>query len=245
MSTSWNSRVAETFGHKASLYDQFAAVQGQIAALFAADLPVNASSILEIGCGTGSLSAHLAERYPKSALHITDISAAMMQQAFQCPALKAHKQLRTALLDAEHERLKAPPFNLITGNMVCQWFSDIEAGINNLSQMLGEGGEIYLTMPGLQSFGEWRQTLQQLDLPCGMLDFTPPRSVYRREIISQPIENAQHFLHILKNTGASRSPQDYKPLSPAALKAACAAFDAQGFKAITWEILFIRRGKEA
>lgn len=243
MSTNWNTKVAAAFGYKAPHYAHYANVQAQIAGMLLRDLPERAASILEIGCGTGILSKMLAEHYPSTPLHITDISADMLEAAALTLSHTAHPALCSMVLDGEHDIIGNQRFSLITGNMVCQWFGNIEGGIANMDTMLDDDGALYLTMPGPGSFREWRSTLQSLGLPDGMLDFTQPRGVYKREIIHQPVENAMHFLHILKNTGAATSKQGYNPLGLCALKAACNAFDAQGFKTITWEILFIRRKK--
>lgn len=243
MNTGWNTKIARTFGDKAPLYNQYALVQAKIAKELAGDLPLSPSAILEIGCGTGILSEELVKKYPDSALTLTDISADMLVQMNQSAPINDHKHIKTTLLDAEHDELASTTFDLIAGNMVCQWFEDIESGLYNLQTMLNKSGEIFLTMPSANSFTEWRETLHKLDLPCALLDFKAPQGVYRREIIRQPVENARHFLHILKQTGASTGRKGQRRLSVKELNAACAAFDAAGHKAITWEILFIRQGK--
>jgi malonyl-CoA O-methyltransferase len=244
MTTSWNTKIAHAFGHKAPLYDQFALIQAQIAKKLAGDLPPSSHPILEIGCGTGMLSLELIDKYPDSALHLTDISADMLAHLNRRDPVRNHNAMKTAPLDAEHDHIDGGAFDLITGNMVCQWFGDIKRGLKNLRGMLKENGEIYLTMPGSNSFAEWRDTLQKLDLPCALLEFEAPQGVYRREIMCQPVENARHFLHILKQTGASTGRNGQRRLSVKELNAACNAFDAAGYHVITWEILFIRQGIE-
>lgn len=239
MNTNWTDKVARSFGNAAPSYDQNALIQAKATRMLCEDLPENALDILEIGCGTGLLTKSLSARYPAARVHATDISPAMIQRV---QAQIQNPLLSTAILDAERERT-GQHYDLITGNMVCQWFSDIAGSIDNLRSMLGEKGTLALTMPGQNSFQEWKSVLNDLGLPSGMLDFAEPRGVYRREMITQPIESARHFLRSMKDTGASASPAGYTPLSSADLRRACTEFDRRSHKTVTWEILFIRRAR--
>ena len=58
-----SAAIAARFGAKADVYEDHAGLQAAIAARLAKHLPdVDAPKVLELGCGTGLLSRHLAEK---------------------------------------------------------------------------------------------------------------------------------------------------------------------------------------
>lgn len=240
MASSWKNKIIGNFERYAPQYDDHADIQKQIAASLVADLPVRADDILEIGCGTGLLTSFLAEKYRTSNLHVTDISGVMLEQTL----LKInHPRISASVLDAETEET-GRCYDLIVGNMVCHWFEDLRIGLRNLSAMLNEGGRVFLTLPGPESFREWRDALEKLSFPCGFPDFSAPQGVYRRETLFQPVTNAAAFLQSVKRTGASSSRSCSQALGIQALKAAQREFDAQNIGHITWDILFLHITKK-
>ena len=240
MASSWKNKVIRNFERYAPQYDDHADIQKQIAASLVADLPERADDILEIGCGTGLLTSFLAEKYRTSKLHITDISGVMLERTL----LKInHPRISSSVLDAETGKT-GRHYDLIVGNMVCHWFEDLRKGLRNLSAMLNEGGRIFLTLPGPESFREWREALGKLSFPCSFLDFSVPQGVYRRDRLLQPVKHAYDFLQSVKKTGASSSRSGFRPLDIQDLKAACEAFDTKRATEVTWDILFLQITKK-
>ena len=80
MTSSWKNKVIRNFDRYAPQYDFNANTQKNIAISFVNDLPKNANTVLEIGCGTGLLTTLLEQNYRGKNLHITDISSAMLEQ---------------------------------------------------------------------------------------------------------------------------------------------------------------------
>lgn len=240
MASSWKNKIIRNFERYAPQYDDHADIQKQIAASLAADLPECADDILEIGCGTGLLTSFLAEKYRMSDLHVTDISGVMLERTL----LKInHPRISGSVLDAEMGKT-GRHYDLIVGNMVCHWFEDLRKGLRNLSAMLNEGGRVFLTLPGPESFREWRDALEKLSFPCGFPDFSAPQGVYRRETLFQTVMNAAAFLQSVKRTGASSSRSCSHVLGIKALNAAQREFDAQNIGHITWDILFLHITKK-
>ena len=235
MALSWKDKVTRNFDTQAHLYDHYGDVQAAVADSLARDLPcLEKASILEIGCGTGLLTGHLVQKYAGHQLHITDVSPRMLEQT---KSRFSGMSTRFFILDAEKEQT-GETYDLITASMVCQWFEDLEEGLDNLKSMLKPGGAFHFSLPGPDCFKEWRSTLDQLGLPSSMLDFSYPEGIYREEKIKKSYQISWDFLSSLKNMGASCGRKNYTPLTLPQIRKACTAFDSQDFKHITWHILY-------
>lgn len=235
MGLSWKDKAIQNFDSRALTYEKYGEVQNVVATRLAADLPYfKSANILEIGCGTGFLTKHLAKIYPNENLHITDVSPRMVQKA---KTNIENDRIQWSLLDAEKEQT-GEKYDIIISNMVCQWFEDFQRGMKNVVEMLNHGGVFYFSLPGPESFKEWRDTLNAMDLSSGVHDFHVPKGVYREEFIMRPCQGSLDFLRSLKNLGASCPRKDYQPLTVSQMKAACAVFDAQNFEKITWHIFY-------
>lgn len=236
MSVIWKEKVFRKFDSRARDYGKHTDVQKRVAARLAEDLPLKADRILEIGCGSGHLTRHLIERYPNSLIRITDISPSMVEET---SSHYDNQDIDFDVMDGESPDTEEK-YDLIVSNMVVQWFADRDSSLQKLAKLLNPGGCILFTMPGSESFKEWRQNLVSLKLPIGLLDFGAPRGVYHEEHYTQNYASAMNFLKTMKSAGASQSRDGYRPLSPSDLKKSCAAFDATYKGNISWHILFGR-----
>ena len=165
MSMRWKNNVVRSFDKKSAAYDQNCSVQQAIAQSLAVDLPASdgGMDILEIGCGTGNLTAHLFRQYEGCNLRITDVSPAMVERA---KAKFSDENARWGVMDGEHPD-STETYDLIVANMAFQWFEDIGAAVERLFSMLKPNGSLFYTMPGNESFSEWKQVLNDLNLPIG------------------------------------------------------------------------------
>lgn len=235
MALSWKDKVTRNFDTQAHLYDQYGDVQAHVADSLACDLPcLKNAAILETGCGTGFLTGYLVRKYAGHQLHITDVSPRMLEQT---KSRFSGMSTRFFILDAEKEQT-GETYDLITASMVCQWFEDLEEGLDNLKSMLKPGGAFHFSLPGPDCFKEWRSTLGQLGLPSGTPDFSYPEGIYREETIKKSYRDSWDFLSSLKNMGASCGRKNYTPLTLPQIRKACTVFDSLNFKHITWHILY-------
>ncbi|PCJ98124.1 MAG: hypothetical protein COA45_08195 [Zetaproteobacteria bacterium] len=237
MSLSWKDNVVRSFAQKSSVYDQNCIIQQDIAQSLADDLPVSGvESILEIGCGTGNLTQHLFHKYAGKRLCITDVSAEMVSRAKdKC----LDEEARWVVMDGECPNVQGK-YDLIVANMVFQWFEDIGAAVDRLSGMLNSGGSIFYSMPGPDSFREWKETLDRLGLPLGVLEFHKSSDIYRDEIIMHQYKDAVDFLRSMKTIGAGTARKDYTPLTHTEMKQACGALDQSHGGNMTWHVLYGR-----
>jgi malonyl-CoA O-methyltransferase len=90
--------VARAFDKAARNYDAVASIQATVAKTLVRAASVSAPrSVLDIGCGTGSVLAQAAERWPEANLTGLDIAPAMLREAQRkCPILPSFAPMQVS-----------------------------------------------------------------------------------------------------------------------------------------------------
>jgi malonyl-CoA O-methyltransferase len=238
-------RIAEAFSAQAAAYDDVAPVQRHVARELAGRIGVATfrppEHILEIGCGTGLLSAELARMFPESDLLLTDLSPAMLGR---CRARLGERH-RYQPLDGENPENLGEKFNLIASSLAFQWFADLAAGLERLSHLLAPGGRLVFATLGNQTFTEWRRAHAGFGLPCGtpnyqtLKDFPWPNGfayTLDEAFVTQHYDNGMDFARSLKTLGAGEPAPGHHPLPPGIFRRLLASLD-NGFSA-TYHLLY-------
>ena len=238
-------------------YDAHARVQHRVALGLAdavAGLPLRPEArVLEIGCGTGFLTAELVRRI-EARLLITDLAPAMIER---CRARIGDAPGRTfGVLDGEHgARPDAGPFDLIVSSLAFQWFDDLPAALARLAGWLAPGGMLAFTTLLGGTFAEWRSAHAALGLTVGTPHF-PDREALAAMMpaglaptiatasVIEPQGSARAFLHALKAIGAGTAAPGHQPLPPGALRQVMEGFETAGATA-TYEVATCLLRKEA
>lgn len=243
-------RITRAFASKAGAYDAVADVQWMVARRLAERIDAAhlraPARILEVGCGTGFLSSRLAEAFADSEMVLTDIAPSMLER---CRARVGNRP-RYLVLDGERPEGLDGGFDLIVSSLAFQWFVDLGAALQRLSQLLAPGGRMMFATLGRKTFAEWRQAHHALGLACGTPEYPtaeelpwPPGMAHDldEDLISQPYADGHDFVKSLKALGASEPAPGYQPLSPGAFRRLLASLDG-GFTA-TYHVLYgsIRR----
>ena len=115
--TIWNASTYDTERRRLiPCFDEFYGAASELVVRFCADSP----RILDLGAGTGILSAAIAERVPMAQLHLLDVSADMLQKAAR---RLSGRQLQMSVqpLDAE---LPPGPFDAIVSALAIHHLDD-------------------------------------------------------------------------------------------------------------------------
>lgn len=244
MSGARKARIARAFSLQAGAYDDVAPVQRLAAGRLAERIGQRAvplRRILEIGCGTGFLSAHLARMFPESDLLLTDISPAMLQH---CRARLGERH-RYQVLDGEQPEALTDKFDLVASSLAFQWFDDLRGGMERLGHLLAPGGRMVFATMGRGSFSEWRQAHAEFGLPCGARDypgsedFPWPDGFSHRlddELVVQNYDNGMDFARRLKTLGAREPAPGHKPLAAGTFRRLLASLEG-GFS-VTYHLLY-------
>jgi trans-aconitate 2-methyltransferase len=124
-------------------YDRFADERGRPFFDLTSRIRTTPTSVVDLGCGPGNLTATLAARWPGAAIVGVDNDAAMLA------ATAAHQ---TPLLQFEHGDIATwtppQPVDVIVANASLQWVPAHLAALPRLVASLNPGGAMALQVPG-------------------------------------------------------------------------------------------------
>jgi len=244
-------RINRAFGSASTDYVQTAKLQRVTAAELADQIrgfsQRPSPRVLEIGCGTGFLTAALRETYADANWTVTDISAEMLATCRR--ELGALSNIKFIQMDGEAPTLDGP-FDLICANMTFQWFEDLPGSIARLVSLLAPGGHIAYTTLAKGSLAEWREA----HITCGFIQGTPdypsakslnefwPRELGEGEVnvieIPRTYASALTFARTFKGIGAEIPAVEHQPLSPGALRTVLRHLDQSDKVTITYQVAY-------
>ncbi|MCC7263887.1 MAG: methyltransferase domain-containing protein [Candidatus Latescibacteria bacterium] len=215
-------RIARSFSRRATTYDQHAAAQRRAAESLLAELAkecgrLPAGPVLEIGCGTGSLSAGLVQLLPGRECWFTDLSTAALEicrQRLGAGSGVPHRHWQT--MDGESGPARAG-YALIASGMALHWFADWPGALRRWLRALRPGGLLAFSFQEAGSFPEWREECRRLGLPCTANTFPALEQVQEVLVAAGGMgrcwvateawrhDSAQAFFRSLKQTGTATS----------------------------------------
>jgi malonyl-CoA O-methyltransferase len=254
-----HERVAARFDAAATSYDAHSAAQRHAAQrlvehLVPLGLPPR-PRILEIGCGTGHLTERLLWHFPGANILATDLAPAMVTACSERLGRSSH--LGFAVMDGcrpasadfcERRPARSDKFDLVCGNLVAQWFDDLPAACSRLAAQLAPGGTLLLSLPGGETFREWKAAhirhgfvagTQPLPTPQACRAALPPgdNCVTSEYWIDRPADGLT-FLRGLRAIGADTAAAGHKPLAPAQLRRVLRELGSQ--PTLTYELIYLR-----
>ncbi len=146
--------LARNFSGAAGTYDRWATAQAQIARSLVLRLPsgFEPASIVDLGCGTGLLSAVLLERFSRSSLIGIDLADKMV--AICRERWPEGGRARFILADAEQAGSLLREVDLVASSCALQWFMEPAATLALWAGALRPGGVLALATLGSGSFAE-------------------------------------------------------------------------------------------
>ncbi len=150
-------KLERRFSRHAKTYDEYAVVQKEMSHKLMGNIEIDSPlNILEIGCGTGYLTALIAEKYPQSNIVALDLAPGMIEVAKErlssLPSTTV-KPIAFKCADAEAE-FPQGPFDLIISNATFQWFNNPEQMALNVLDNLTPKGQCLFSTFGNQTFAE-------------------------------------------------------------------------------------------
>lgn len=165
--TATSKHVTARFHAAAATYDRQPGVQPAVADRVAdmiarfGRLDGSASPrILEIGCGSGLLTARLTERFPNARILAVDIAPGMVGHARQ--RLGNPPQVTWAATDVRHLDVPAHSFTLIASSSALHWIQPLQPVLEMLREMLVPGGRIVCGLMTRGTLAELRQLRREI-----------------------------------------------------------------------------------
>jgi malonyl-CoA O-methyltransferase len=255
--------LAQQFSAAAERYDEWATAQAEIARRLMRQLPREFAPALmvELGCGTGLLSAQLLGRYPAARLVGIDLADGMVEhccRSFQAACGVPSPRARFVTGDVEDRAMLVPGAGLIASSCVAQWFADLPATLAMWAQALAPGGLMAFACLVEGSFCELESAYYEaagrgfrgLCLPapealpalfhgCGLRTVT-----CAQDAVMARYASARAALRSFQEIGADFQGQPGREaLGPAALRRLLAAYDrqsdAQGMVTVTHRVQYV------
>ena len=154
--------IADNFSRAATTYDSWADAHRQIAHRLASMLHQHPHGALDLGCGTGILTAELLQRFPGMRLHGIDLAPAMIAHCQE--RWTGRPEITFAIGDLETVRFPFVP-DLIASSCAFQWLPDLSPVLESLYQALRPGGRLAFAELAEGSLLELREALEMLGLP--------------------------------------------------------------------------------
>ncbi len=143
---------------------------------------IEARTVVDLGCGTGSLTARLAERWPDASVVGVDSSVEMIERA-----RREHPELSWQLADISAWEPDGP-VDIAFSNAALHWLDDHADVFPRLRSYLAEGGVLAVQMPD-----NWAAPTHHI--PAAVLDEgawpDAARSVLMRDRLSDPASYAR------------------------------------------------------
>lgn len=160
-------RIKQQFSSSAQNYDSKAGFQKKSAEELLnhivsqlATCNLQPTTILDIGCGTGFLTIHLANTFPKAKVFACDIAHPMVETT-RCKMQDARCRLKFLTADCESLPYKNCQFDLIASNLTYQWASDLDTAFKEAHRILEKGGVFVFSMLGKKTFEELRECYKE------------------------------------------------------------------------------------
>lgn len=239
--------VARAFGAAASSYDAAARVQARAAALLAdriaaLRLPPGAR-VLEVGCGTGFLTAALRDRIDAGLWVASDLAPEMADACRR----KLAGDVAALAMDGERPAV-AGGFDLICSSLAMQWFADAPAAIERWRGLLRPGGSLAVATLGEDSLRSWYDALAASGAPrpvpaypalAAFADALAPwdSAIVDELWLEERHEDGLRFLRALRDIGAAAA-ADGAVVKPGILRRALRRIEADGAATVAYHVLF-------
>ena len=157
----YKKRIRESFNRRANTYDNYAIIQKEVAGRIfdrLTGIKIQPKSILDLGCGTGSLTQKISALYPNAKIIPLDFSEEMLRIC----RTKVNKA-NFICADIENIPLDEPCFDLIISSLTFHWATDLYSIFLKIHKLLKDDGCFLFSSIGPDTLFELRGALSKID----------------------------------------------------------------------------------
>lgn len=216
-------KVRKSFDRAASTYNASAVLQQEVASRLLERLDyirVKPNYVLDLGCGTGVITADILKRYPKAETVALDLAFNMLKKTQKHGKGWLSKKPRCVCADAEKLPLKDHSIDLLISSLMLQWSNDLQVVFNGFQRVMAENGLLMFTTFGPDTLKEIRASWAEVDNTPHTSQFTDMHDigdallkagfsdpVMDMEIITMSYDSVRDVMRDIKNIGASNAVQ--------------------------------------
>lgn len=165
------AKVKQAFSAASTTYDGVADLQRSVgrALLHTADTANLNGTLLDLGCGTGFLTAELLSLTRCGHIVALDIALPMLQTARRKLANKGHVSYVCA--DGECLPLREDSVDAVFSNLALQWCRDLDTVFGGLKRVLKPGGRLAVSIFGTETLKELKAAWASVDGYSHVNDF--------------------------------------------------------------------------
>jgi len=191
-----------SFNRAASSYDSVAILQREVGQRLIERLDIvkkSPDTILDVGCGTGSVTTLLANRYRKASVYAVDfaeqmLAVAVTRQSWRQKLLQ--RAIRVVCADAEKLPIKSNSMDFIFSNLTLQWCGDLDRTFAEFRRILKPGGLLMFTTLGPDTLKELRSSWNSIDTNQHVHTFIDMHDIgdaLVRAGLSDPVMDVEYF----------------------------------------------------
>lgn len=212
-------KIRRSFSEAAERYDILTSLHKEIGReLVKKIVKHEASSILDVGCGTGYVANKAKFFYPESRIVGLDIAEGMIEKA---KALHEGIPIEWVCADAAHLPFDDAHFDLVLSNLAYQWVPDLKSGFAQAARVLKQRGMFAVTLFGYRTCQELMAAFNAVDPGLKMRNLPSVKQVQEAlisgkfkeskvdfELIKVEFKDVMELLVWMKNIGANHLSDD-------------------------------------
>ncbi len=183
-----NNKIRRRFSESAKRYDLFSGLHRDIADKLLAQVikAPRPSALLDVGCGTGYLTALLKDHFPQCKIIGLDFSQEMLKVA-----RSKYADIAWVLADGNNLPFSDGRFDILISNLAYQWMGNLARAFTEARRVLAPDGILACTLFGFNTCQELFQSLDEAR--AGTLQFIrlPDQSQVREALAISGFKNSQ------------------------------------------------------
>lgn len=145
-------------------------------------------TIVDMGCGTGEMSAGLRKRYPDAHVLALDMSEEMIQYTKE-----QDKEILSLCADALKLPFKNQSVDLIFANFLLPWHPDTKSLLREWRRVLHPDGLLMFTVLGLDTMREWREIMGPEQCVPQLMDMHDVGDLLLSEGFAEPVLDVDYY----------------------------------------------------